>query len=143
MFVYLCLCVCVFALIFRYSCPMLSGLATLAHVSGSWHSPWLATIQRLPVLHCMVLSPVHSSIIHPFTQFIHSSYLASHILLHGAMWTRPRKINSGGQSEGEVTGGHRVSVLGSPGRVALVMAASRPVCLWQRQTLPEVLQLCL
>lgn len=39
-------------------------------------------------------------------------------------------------------GGGGVGVgAGSPGRVALVMAASRPVCLWQRQTLPEVLQL--
>lgn len=52
MCVYMCVCVCV--LIFRYSSlklSLISGLATLAHVSGSWHSPWLATIQRLPVLH--------------------------------------------------------------------------------------------
>lgn len=37
--------------------------------------------------------------IHPFTPFIHSSYLASRIILHGAMRTRPLKINSGSQSE--------------------------------------------
>lgn len=47
-------CMCVFVLIFRYSCPILAlilGLATLAQVSGLWRSPWLATIQRLPFLH--------------------------------------------------------------------------------------------
>lgn len=120
------------------------GLATLARISGSWHSPWLATIQRLPVLHCVVLYDPSIHSLHLL--FIHSFYLASHNLLHGAMWTGPWKINSGCQSKrggGQGPGGHLVGVLGSPGRVALVMAASRPVRLWQRQTLPEVLQLCL
>lgn len=141
---------CVFVLIFRYSCPMLSGLATLAHVSGSWHSPWLATIQRLSVLHCMVLSPVHSSSIHPFTQFIHSFILSSqpysplwsHVdqTMKNKLWVSERKSERGG---GRGPGSHQVGVLGSPWRVALVMAPSRPVCLWQCQTLPEVLQLCL
>lgn len=68
-------------------------------------------------------------------------------LLCGAMRTKPCKINSGCQSE-RVGGcghrGHLVGVSGSPGRVALVMAASGPVwCLRQRQALPEVFQLCL
>lgn len=68
-------------------------------------------------------------------------------LLGGAMRTKPCKINSGCQSErvgGRGPGGHLEGVSGSPGRVALVMAASGPVwCLRQRQALPEVFQLCL
>lgn len=68
-------------------------------------------------------------------------------LLHGAMRTKPWKINSGCESErvgGRGPRGHVGSVSGSPGRVALVMAASGPVWgLGQRQALPEVFQLCL
>lgn len=66
-------------------------------------------------------------------------------LLRGAMRTEPWKINSGCESErvgGRGPRGRVGSVWGSPGGVALVMAASGPVGgLGQRQALPEVFQL--
>lgn len=69
-------------------------------------------------------------------------------LLGGAVRAEPRKRDSGRHSQkGEVAVGRGAACSagrGSPGRVALVMAASGPVWgLRQRQALPEVLQLCL
>lgn len=105
-------------------------LATLACPGGPRHSLWWAATQSLPIRHCSFI---------PWSQPVS--------LLGGAMRTKPCKINSGCQSErvgGRGPGGHLEGVLGSPGRVALVMAASGPVwCLRQRQALPEVFQLCL
>lgn len=80
-FVCVCVCLCRSSGILLHTLADPPGLATLARISGSWHSPWLAAIQRLPVLHCMV--PCDPSI-HLLHLFIHSFYLASHILLHGA-----------------------------------------------------------
>ena len=77
MCVYVCVCVHLQVLLPR-ALTDLVGLATLARVSGSWHSPWLAATQRLPFLHCMVLyhPSIHS--LQPFIHsFIHSFFLSS------------------------------------------------------------------
>lgn len=100
------------------------GVGGVGYIGTRW---WAAT-RRPPVLH--------------------DSFARSFISRSRPVFSvEPWKINSGGRSErvgGRGPGGCLVGASGSPGRVALVMAASEPVWgLRQRQALPEVFQLCL
>lgn len=108
------------------SCAVLSLILGVGYVGTCW---WVAA-QSVAGCDPMTARP---------SRFTHS--------LHGAVRTKPWKINSGWVSErvgGRGPRGHVGSVWGSPGRVALVMAASGPGGgLGQRQALPEVFQLCL